>query len=399
MLVPADALAGREVLGHRGGSLQRRQHHLAGARHRGAVGIGHREGDLVADRVAVVAGRVVHVPGRRHPAQPLAHVALLGAAALRQLLGGERPGAGQGRPQPGPLADQHHPDPERGAQLVDHLAHQLVEPIVIHRHRGPPRRRDPVVATTVAHRRDRAVSGSVMAPSTREGGVDGPRTGARPLPSRPVVRRSPWTRASARRPAPPPRGGSPTCSRCSSPSPTRPHRPEPGLPELGRARPRPLAPGQPRGGGRGGARRSCGWPAGSAAPSSRRRPRPTWAWRCSPPAAAAEALRSLERSLDGDAGRVPRAALRLAAAEASVRAGDLPRARAHLDRFPFEPVGAADDPDGLVARLDRVTGLAAAGRGRRAGRDRAPRGRRGAAAPGSSRQDAPTVPTASSCWP
>jgi hypothetical protein len=28
-----------------------------------------------------------------------------------------------------------------------------------------------------------------------------------------------------------------------------------------------------------------------------------------------------------------------------------------MDRFPFEPVGAADDPDGLVARLDRVTGL------------------------------------------
>lgn len=72
---------------------------------------------------------------------------------------------------------------------------------------------------------------------------------------------------------------------------------------------------------------------------------------------AAEALAALERCLDGDAGRVPRAALRLAAAEASVGAGDPPRARLHLDRFPFEPVGAADDPEGLVARLDRVTGL------------------------------------------
>ncbi len=37
--------------------------------------------------------------------------------------------------------------------------------------------------------------------------------------------------------------------------------------------------------------------------------------------------------------------------------GDPAVARAHLDRFPFEPVGAGDDPAGLVARLDRVTGL------------------------------------------
>ena len=70
-----------------------------------------------------------------------------------------------------------------------------------------------------------------------------------------------------------------------------------------------------------------------------------------------EALASLEGSLDGEAGRVPRAALRLAAAEAALAGGDPDRARAHLDRFPFEPVGPADDPDGLVARLDRVTGL------------------------------------------
>ncbi len=72
---------------------------------------------------------------------------------------------------------------------------------------------------------------------------------------------------------------------------------------------------------------------------------------------AAEALSTLERCLEGGGGRVPRAALRLAAAEAALMAGDLARAQAHLDRFPFEPVGAGDDPAGLVARLDRVTGL------------------------------------------
>ena len=72
---------------------------------------------------------------------------------------------------------------------------------------------------------------------------------------------------------------------------------------------------------------------------------------------ATEALSALERALDGEAGRVPRAALRLAAAEASLVAGDPGRAQEHLDRFPFEPVGAADDPAALIARLDRVTGL------------------------------------------
>ncbi|WP_217912818.1 AAA family ATPase [Miltoncostaea marina] len=76
-------------------------------------------------------------------------------------------------------------------------------------------------------------------------------------------------------------------------------------------------------------------------------------------AAIAEALASPE-------GRVPRAMLRLAAAEAAVLAGDLPRARDQLERFPFEPVRPGDDPVGLVARLDRATGLLRLAEGRRA---------------------------------
>ena len=72
---------------------------------------------------------------------------------------------------------------------------------------------------------------------------------------------------------------------------------------------------------------------------------------------APEALSTLERCLEGERGRVPRAALRLAAAEAALNAGDIAAAQTHLDRFPFEPVGAGDDPASLVARLDRVTGL------------------------------------------
>jgi tetratricopeptide (TPR) repeat protein len=72
---------------------------------------------------------------------------------------------------------------------------------------------------------------------------------------------------------------------------------------------------------------------------------------------AEEARQALERALLADEARTPRAALRLAAAEAALAAGDPDAARAHLDRFPFEPVGPGDDPPGLIARLDRVTGL------------------------------------------
>jgi len=71
----------------------------------------------------------------------------------------------------------------------------------------------------------------------------------------------------------------------------------------------------------------------------------------------AEARGALDACLVLEDARVPRAALRLAAAEAALGDGDLAAARAHLGRFPFEPVGPGDDPAGLVARLDRVTGL------------------------------------------
>ncbi len=71
----------------------------------------------------------------------------------------------------------------------------------------------------------------------------------------------------------------------------------------------------------------------------------------------AEARAALATCLAAEDGRVPRAALRLAAAEAAMADGDLPAARAQLDLFPFEPVGAGDDPAGLIAHLDRVTGL------------------------------------------
>ena len=70
-----------------------------------------------------------------------------------------------------------------------------------------------------------------------------------------------------------------------------------------------------------------------------------------------EARSALEGCLALEEARVPRAALRLSAAEAALGDAGPAAARAHLERFPFEPVGAGDDPAGLVARLDRVTGL------------------------------------------
>lgn len=77
-----------------------------------------------------------------------------------------------------------------------------------------------------------------------------------------------------------------------------------------------------------------------------------------------EARAEIAAALAAAEGRVPRAMLRLAASEAALGAGDLDDARAHLDRFPFEPVGPGDDPAALAARLDRVTGLVRLAEGR-----------------------------------
>ncbi len=54
---------------------------------------------------------------------------------------------------------------------------------------------------------------------------------------------------------------------------------------------------------------------------------------------------------------------RLLLAEARLVSGDAAGAEAELDAIPFEPVGPADLPDTLVARLARLEGLVAAQRG------------------------------------
>jgi hypothetical protein len=83
--------------------------------------------------------------------------------------------------------------------------------------------------------------------------------------------------------------------------------------------------------------------------------------------AAGRAGEAIER-LAGALGRpdtrfFSRPQARLLLAEARLATGDAVGAEAELDAIPFEPVGPADLPDTLVARMSRLEGLLAAGRG------------------------------------
>ena len=78
------------------------------------------------------------------------------------------------------------------------------------------------------------------------------------------------------------------------------------------------------------------------------------------PAAAA---RHLQAALAGPGRAVPRPLARLLLAEARLETEGPDAAEAELGRVPFEPVGAADLPDTLVARMARLQGRVAAARG------------------------------------
>jgi DNA-binding SARP family transcriptional activator len=78
------------------------------------------------------------------------------------------------------------------------------------------------------------------------------------------------------------------------------------------------------------------------------------------PGAAAERIGV---ALAGPTRAAPRSLARLQRAEALVAAGDLGGAEEELGGVPYEPVGPADLPDTLVARMARVQGLLAAARG------------------------------------
>jgi tetratricopeptide (TPR) repeat protein len=78
---------------------------------------------------------------------------------------------------------------------------------------------------------------------------------------------------------------------------------------------------------------------------------------------AAAAARHLAVALEGPGGGVPRPLARLLLAEALLLAEGPDAAERELGRVPFEPVGAADLPDTLVARLVRLQGRVALARG------------------------------------
>jgi DNA-binding SARP family transcriptional activator len=77
----------------------------------------------------------------------------------------------------------------------------------------------------------------------------------------------------------------------------------------------------------------------------------------------AAAVRHLAAALEGPARGTPRPQARLLLAEARLAAEGPDAAEDELGRVPFEPVGAADLPDTLVARLARLQGCVALARG------------------------------------
>lgn len=77
----------------------------------------------------------------------------------------------------------------------------------------------------------------------------------------------------------------------------------------------------------------------------------------------AEAVRHLVTALEDGAGGVPRPLARLLLAEARLSTDGPDAADRELAKVPFEPVGSADLPDTLVARLARMQGRVALARG------------------------------------
>ena len=116
VLVPAEALARDEALRDALARQDRRVGALEGADHlERAGGIGEHEGVLGRQDVAALA--VLQEAAGRLGGEPLAHVALLGAGAGGQLLGGDRLPVGHGAVEAELLADQSERRVDRGADL------------------------------------------------------------------------------------------------------------------------------------------------------------------------------------------------------------------------------------------------------------------------------------------
>ena len=127
VLVPADAGPAAERLGDLRLVAHGGRHQLEGAgEERRAVLVGERDRVLGGQRVAAVL--VGHVAAGGLRAQPLAHVALAGAGALRELARRERACSRHRLVEPEPVADHDERRVQRRPELADRLVHERVRP-------------------------------------------------------------------------------------------------------------------------------------------------------------------------------------------------------------------------------------------------------------------------------
>ena len=154
-----------------------------------AVVVGQRDGLLGREAVAGFRWVVLHVAAGGLGVEPLAHVALVGAGARRELVGRERPGARERAVEAEPVADHDQCRVERGADLVDGAEDELLELAGVQRRplmvvMGRPS----VPAACISCNRD--AEGCISRTDARRAPAAGASRGrARPAPSRPRRRR------------------------------------------------------------------------------------------------------------------------------------------------------------------------------------------------------------------
>ena len=128
MLVPADAGPGAGGVGDPRRVQHRAERVLEEPRQIGrAVLVAERDRLLGRQAVGAVARVVGDEAAGGLGVEPLAHVALGGAGARRQLAGRERPGAGERPVEAEPVAHHDQRRVERRADLLDGAEHELLE--------------------------------------------------------------------------------------------------------------------------------------------------------------------------------------------------------------------------------------------------------------------------------
>src|SRR5207244_8282472 len=115
-------------------------------------------------------GVVVEIACRRHPAQPLAPVALIDAGALRELAARGRAVAGQRLEEAQPVADGRQQDGVRPAGVAEHPADEGLRPRLVEgtaARAGVRLRARPHDTAPFSHRRRRARPDGVRLPASQ----------------------------------------------------------------------------------------------------------------------------------------------------------------------------------------------------------------------------------------